>query len=64
MWGFTLKMSERHLAMFLASGAVITYLGFTAMQEGQGLPHVHFSAQPEPLLSLQSPNVSQKKSSR
>ena len=35
---------------------------FAITTDGQGLTLVHFSAQPQPLLSLKPPNVSHKKS--
>ena len=34
MWGVPLRMPDRQLAYFLAGGAVLSYLGFTATQEG------------------------------
>ena len=34
MWGVPLRMSDRQLAYFLAGGAMLSYLGFTATQEG------------------------------
>ena len=33
LWGFPLRMQGRDLAVFLASGALVSYLGFTATQE-------------------------------
>lgn len=33
LWGFPLRMQGKDLAVFLASGAVVSYLGFTATQE-------------------------------
>jgi len=33
LWGFPLRMQGKDLALFLASGALVSYLGFTATQE-------------------------------
>ena len=34
LWGHELRFRERHMMIFLALGALVTYLGFTAVQEG------------------------------
>ena len=33
LWGFPLRMQGKDLALFLASGALVSYLGFTSTQE-------------------------------